>query len=200
MPYSKEHKAATRQTILNSAVALFSRYGYNEISIDRLMQHAGLTRGAFYAHFKNKKAVYSTAIIAGARNSQAMDEKPDNLSDEEWTVTLLSNYLSKEHVNKEISPCPLAFLVTDIANSEDEIQAVYTRIFKLLNKTIQTRLKDNPNCTPDKTLATTAMMIGGVAIGRALNNETLTTKLLESCQQSALEILQLNENKLTKKK
>ena len=141
MPYSKEHKAATRQTILNSAVALFSRHGYDEISIDRLMQHAGLTRGAFYAHFKNKKAVYSTAIIAGARNSQAMDEKPDNLSDEEWTVTLLSNYLSKEHVNKEISPCPLAFLVTDIANSEDEIQAVYTRIFKLLNKTIQTQLK-----------------------------------------------------------
>jgi len=193
MPYSKEHKAATQQKILNSAVELFSRYGFDEVSIDRLMQHAGLTRGAFYSHFKNKKTLYAKAIIAGAKNSQVMDEKPEQLTNEEWTIQLLSSYLSKEHVNQDTSPCPLAFLVTDIGNSEDEIKATYTRVFKLLNKTIQTQLKDKTGCSQQKTLAVTAMMIGGVAISRALNNELLAEKLLDSCQQAALEILQLKK-------
>jgi len=199
MPYSKEHKAATRQKILDSAVELFSRHGFDDVSIDHLMQHAGLTRGTFYAHFKNKKTLYAKAIMAAAKNSQAMDEKPEQLSHEEWTVQLLSNYLSPQHVNQEIAPCPLAFLVTDIANREDEIQAVYTRVFKLLNRAIQTQLNDNANCTQEKTLAATAMMIGSVAIGRALNNEALTTQLLQSCQQAALNILQLKEKPKKKK-
>ena len=192
MPYSKKHKAETRQKILDSAIELFSRHGFDEISIDALMQHAGLTRGAFYSHFKNKKTLYAKAIIAGAKKSQVMNEKPEQLSNEEWTVKLLSGYLSTQHVNQEISPCPLAFLVTDIANSEDEVQAVYTRVFKLLNKTMQRQLKGNVQCTEDKVLATTAMMIGSVAIGRALNNEALTEKLLKSCQQASLELLQLS--------
>ena len=191
MPYSKVHKAETRQKILYSAVELFSRHGFDQISIDDLMQHAGLTRGAFYTHFKNKKSLYTKAIIAGAKKSQIMNKKPDELSEEEWTIKLLSGYLSEEHVNQEISPCPLAFLVSDIANSEDEVQATYTRVFKLLNKTIQAQLKNNPLSTEQNILATTAMMIGGVAIGRALNNEAMTAKLLESCQLASLDLLQL---------
>jgi AcrR family transcriptional regulator len=192
MPYSKEHKEATRQKILDSAIHLFSRHGFDQISIDDLMADAGLTRGAFYTHFKNKKAIYSKAIIAGAKKSRIMHQKPPQLSNEEWTVDLLSGYLSKAHINQEMSPCPLAFLVTDIANSEDEVQETYTRMYKILNKTIQAHLKDSAACNEQDILAATAMMIGGVAIGRALSDETMTEKLLDSCQKASLSLLNLN--------
>jgi len=82
MPYSKEHKKQTRQKILNSAITLFSTRGFDQVSINDLMKHAGLTRGAFYAHFESKQAVYSKAIIAGARNSQFMSEKPNGVTQE----------------------------------------------------------------------------------------------------------------------
>lgn len=209
MPYSKEHKAETRQKILDSAIKLFSTKGFDQVSIDDLMSNAGLTRGAFYAHFKNKKAVYSKAIIAGAKKSKIMDEKPIGLSNEEWARNLLCGYISEEHINQKISPCPLAFLVTDIANSEDEVRVTYTRMYKLLNKAIRSQLKENHEQQSDVSnkqleenhllkdreqdiLATTAMMIGAVAIGRALTDKNTTEKLLISCRSRALGLLNLD--------
>ena len=193
MPYSKEHKEATRQKILESAIKLFSTRGFNQVSIDELMTDAGLTRGAFYAHFKNKKTVYATAIIAGAKKSRINQAKPTDKSNTEWSKELLQSYLSEDHIQQKISPCPLAFLVTDIANNEKEIKATYTRMFKLLNKAIQAQLQQSSACSAQDILATTAMMIGGVAIGRALDDKKMTKKLLESCQQASLDLLCLNK-------
>ena len=189
MPYSKEHKAATRQRILDSAIRLFSTRGFDQVSIDDLMKDAGLTRGAFYAHFENKKVVYSKAIIAGARQSRISQKKPDNLSDEEWTKDLLFGYLSQDHIDQKLPPCPLAFLVTDIANNEDEVKATYTHIYKMLNKTIQAQLGKKEGCSEQDILATTAMMIGGVAIGRALNDDAMTKKLLDSTRKASQDLL-----------
>lgn len=191
MPYSKTHKEATRKKILDSAIILFSTRGFDQVTIDDLMKHAGLTRGAFYAHFKNKQMVYSKAIIAGARKSRINQKKPKDVDSKKWSKDLLLGYLSKAHINQEISPCPLAFLVTDIANNETEVKATYTRMFKLLNKTIQAELKNNATCSKQDILATTAMMIGGVAIGRALEDEKAINELLESCQQASLDLLKI---------
>ena len=69
MPYSKAHKENTRKKILRSAITLFSSKGFDQVSIDDLMAHANLTRGAFYTHFKSKQSVYSKAIIAGAKKA-----------------------------------------------------------------------------------------------------------------------------------
>lgn len=194
MPYSKEHKEVTQRKILDSAITLFSTRGFDQVSIDDLMSDAGLTRGAFYTHFKNKKAVYSKAIIAGAKKSRIMHQKPMKMTHEEWTKELLFGYLSEEHINQEISPCPLAFLVTDIANNEAEVKSIYTRMYKLLNRTIQEQLKGSTKCSEQDILATTAMMIGGVAIGRALNDSATTKKLLDSCRQTAEVLLKLDSS------
>lgn len=191
MPYSKKHKEKTRQKILDSAIKLFSTRGYSQVTIDELMSDAGLTRGAFYAHFKNKKVVYSKAIIAGAKKSRINQKKPNKLSHDEWSKDLLRGYLSEDHIQQKISPCPLAFLVTDIANNEKEVKTTYTRMFKLLNKTIQAQLEKNAGCSKQDILATTAMMIGGVAIGRALDDKDMTKRLLESCQSASLNLLHI---------
>ena len=195
MPYSKEHKESTRQKILDSAVTLFASQGFDQVSIDDLMNHAGLTRGAFYAHFKDKKTLYSKAMVAAARKSRIVKaEKPADMTEEEWVVELLLGYLSEDHINQIISPCPLAFLVTDIANREKEVQATYTKMYKLINKTIQAQLKGNDTVKEEDVLATTAMMIGSVAIGRALNDDEMTRKLLGSARKASLDLLGLHKN------
>jgi len=43
MPYSKDHKQASYQKILDSAIRLFSTKGFDQVSIDDLMNDAGLT-------------------------------------------------------------------------------------------------------------------------------------------------------------
>jgi len=196
MPYSKDHKATTRKKVLDSAITLFSSKGFDHVSIDELMKHAGLTRGAFYAHFESKEAVYAKAIIAGAKKSRIRHQKPKELTEEAWMKDLLMGYLSEDHITQKYSPCPLAFLVTDIANNEVEVRTTYTRMYKMLNKTIQAQIDKNPDRkkpSEQEILATTAMMIGGVAIGRALNDNVTTKKLLDSCRNATLHLLKLED-------
>lgn len=198
MPYSKEHKESTREKILKSAILLFSAGGFDQVSIDDLMKHAGLTRGAFYSHFESKQDVYSKAIIAGAKNSQFNTIKPEGMNEDHWLRELVFTYLSPEHINQDFSPCPLAFLVTDIANNESKVKSTYARVYKRLNKGIQIKL-DYPkigtktnSATEEDILAATAMMIGGVAIGRTLEDEGQRNKLLDSCRKGAIDLLKIN--------
>lgn len=52
MAWKQDHKENSKQRILQSAAKLFTHNCFKGILIDDVMQHAGLTRGAFYSHFK----------------------------------------------------------------------------------------------------------------------------------------------------
>ncbi len=180
MPYTKEHKDRSRERILQSAARLFPRFGYDAVSIDQLMQDAGLTRGAFYAHFGNKAEVYAEAIIYTALNS-AFHLAED---DDDWLMKSVDAYLSREHIDDRDFPCPLAFLVTDVNRRDDAIRSTYTRVYKSLNRLLGKGTKDM-----DSVMAATAMMIGGVAVARALNDRRTSDKLLATCRETVKGLL-----------
>src|SRR5580692_5446769 len=50
-------KAGGRQKLLDAAVALIRERGYSSTSVDELCSHAGVTKGAFFHHFKSKDAL-----------------------------------------------------------------------------------------------------------------------------------------------
>jgi TetR/AcrR family transcriptional repressor of nem operon len=54
--YGKQHKQATRQRILETAGRRLKRDGIDGAGIATLMADAGLTNGAFYAHFASKRS------------------------------------------------------------------------------------------------------------------------------------------------
>lgn len=56
MPYSAEHKAEVRKRIVEHARIMFNREGFATVSIDKLMEGVGLTRGGFYNHFSIRKS------------------------------------------------------------------------------------------------------------------------------------------------
>ena len=62
MPYSSEHKQQVRAKIVESARILFNRHGFEDVTIDQIMEFAGLTRGGFYNHFNSKDALYDEAV------------------------------------------------------------------------------------------------------------------------------------------
>ena len=65
MPPSPGHSARVRAEIFQHAARLFRLRGYAGTNIDDVMQAAGLTRGAFYAHFASKDELFAAAIHAG---------------------------------------------------------------------------------------------------------------------------------------
>lgn len=52
----------TRKRILDSAQAMILDHGYAGISVDQLISSLGLTKGAFFHHFKSKRELARTLI------------------------------------------------------------------------------------------------------------------------------------------
>ncbi|RDH42585.1 TetR/AcrR family transcriptional regulator [Zooshikella ganghwensis] len=174
--WSKEHKGQVRNQILESAARLFMRRGFDNVSIDEVMQNAGLTRGAFYAHFKSKSELYAEAIRDAALKSIHAQEKAPPICER------VENYLSVAHRKGEEMACPLAFLVSDVSQQNDTVRDVYTKVFK----GFVTRLSESTqeNISNQQALQSAVLMIGGMAIARALNDDSLAEQLLVACQQA----------------
>ncbi len=191
MPLSQEHKKRSKQKILESAFDLFTQHGFDNVSIDQIMKNVKMTRGAFYAHFSSKSSLYRESISYLTLKSSLLKTKDNNLSDKEWVKLLLAEYLSFDHASGiSNTRCPLAFLTTDIALRDPLIRSTYADIYTNMNKKILDYTKSYSNCDESKMLAITSMIIGGVAIGRAVDDEELRKQILESCQQFANTLLE----------
>ncbi|MBI9077894.1 MAG: TetR/AcrR family transcriptional regulator [Desulfatibacillum sp.] len=54
----------TKQKIFETAIPMFMKKGYDNVSIDDICRKMGLTKGAFYAHFKSKDQLVVERILA----------------------------------------------------------------------------------------------------------------------------------------
>lgn len=189
MPYTSEHKQQSRQRILDSAAQFFLLQGYEKTGIGEIMQDAGLTHGGFYAHFSSKAELYIEAMNHAAKNGRFTAHLNNGKQGMVWFQSMLEDYLSLDHAEGDADPCPLAFLVTDIATRESEVRRAYTRIYKGLNRYISRQAMDESKKSSDAAYAVTAMMIGGVAISRAIDDPKLAKRLLLSCRQFASKLL-----------
>ena len=68
--YGKEHKEATRRRIIEAAGRRFKRDGIDGSGIATLMADAGLTNGAFYAHFDSKDDLVATTVADQLREQR----------------------------------------------------------------------------------------------------------------------------------
>ena len=95
MRYGKEHKQATRRRILETAGRRFKRDGIDGSGIATVMADAGLTNGAFYAHFASKQDLVATAVADQLRDQHASIGAlaPDLAGVEQYVRA----YLSVEH-------------------------------------------------------------------------------------------------------
>src|SRR5919109_4483938 len=53
---------ATRTTLVRVARDLFARRGYNDVSTEEIVRRAGVTRGALYHHFKDKRDLFAAVV------------------------------------------------------------------------------------------------------------------------------------------
>ncbi len=61
---------ATREKILQATQDLILANGFSATSIDKVLENTGLTKGAFFYHFKNKEALTRAVIERYSRREQ----------------------------------------------------------------------------------------------------------------------------------
>ena len=186
--YNKEHKEATRRRIIETAGRRFKRDGIDGSGIATLMADAGLTNGAFYAHFDSKDAL--VAIVVGdevSRQATGFSELPAGRAGLEAFV---SWYLSRDHREHREAGCPSAALLDEIGRCDKETKRAYTKGAKAILDEICVRLApENPDSTRGTALALYAMMVGTMQLARALSDRKLSDAVLEEGVRSARAML-----------
>jgi TetR/AcrR family transcriptional repressor of nem operon len=186
--YSTDHKEATRQRIIESAGRRFKETGVDGSGIATLMSDAGLTNGAFYAHFESKDDLVAS-VVADELRRQA-DTFADLPAGRAGLRDFIPEYLSPEHRDSPGVGCPSAALLDEIARTTDTAKEGYTDGAKRILDEIASRLAPrNPESARGKAIALYTMMIGTLQLARAVSDPKLSGEVLEAGIQNALALL-----------
>lgn len=86
--------AKTKEKILRCADFLFRKYGFENVSVDSIVEKAGISKGGFYVHFDSKDALTAVLIAEYVKQSDLSYETftesfPDNAETSEILLSLI---------------------------------------------------------------------------------------------------------------
>ena len=175
MRYPEGHKQAVRARILEAAAEELRRQGLSGIGIPALMKRAGLTHGAFYAHFPNREALVAEAIRTAAAASA---DGP--LAAELPLQQTLALYLSPEHLAHPERGCVIAALGAEGARQPAPVRSAFAAAARGLLAAIERKLHPRqPSPEPsDGAPRLVSTMVGAVVLARLVDDPALARRLL----------------------
>ncbi|HEB87981.1 MAG TPA: TetR/AcrR family transcriptional regulator [Deltaproteobacteria bacterium] len=179
MRYGPEHKKRSRRRILRRAAALFRRHGYAGVGIDRVMAAANLTRGAFYAHFPSKAALFAEVLAEESDFVRRLRSASD-------AREVISVYLDPDNREKVARGCTLATLTNEVPRRDAAARRAYAAQIESLASEFERHL---PLADPDRrarALEAVALCVGGIGIARAAGDEELAREVLGVCRERAI--------------
>lgn len=188
MPSRTELKEASLQRILSAAAARLRAEGLAGAAIAPVMQEAGLTHGAFYAHFNNKDDLAVAAFRFALQDNRprwmgaARSESwPDRLK------RLAKRYLTTAHRDNLPDSCALAALAADAARGSSGFKQAYEDELKKSLCAICNSPDESSPLDParfDEAIAFMALCAGGIALARAVDDAAFSEQILAACRQA----------------
>jgi TetR/AcrR family transcriptional regulator, transcriptional repressor for nem operon len=186
--YGSEHKEATRRRIVETAGRRLKRDGIDGSGIATLMADAGLTNGAFYAHFESKDDLVATVV--GDQLGRQVSEFGELPAGRAGLEVFVRQYLSRAHRDNPDVGCPSAALLDEVGRCTEATKKAYTAGTKAILDEICTRLApEHPESARGTALALFTMLVGSLQLARAMSEEKLSDAVLEEGIRSARAIL-----------
>jgi TetR/AcrR family transcriptional repressor of nem operon len=191
MPYTAEHKAETRTRIIKSARRLFNRNGFAEVTIDEIMDDAGLTRGGFYKHFAAKEDLYQAAVVQFICNEVPEQWQQKHIAPDARGRSLarmiVDAYLSREHYDDRDASCPMIALPSDVARENRAVKAAFRQVLDMIVTVFEANAPKGAMSKREQALATAATVIGGMVLARALDDPAISDELRASARRDVME-------------
>src|SRR5207247_3281075 len=141
------------------------------------MADAGLTNGAFYAHFTSKEDLVATTVADQLR--QQLERYRAAPSGREGVERLVRDYLSIEHRDDTEHGCPSAALLDEIGRCRDTTRHAYTEgVLGLVDQIASVLAPGDPQSARGQTLSLFALLIGTLQLSRALDDPRLADEVL----------------------
>jgi TetR/AcrR family transcriptional regulator, transcriptional repressor for nem operon len=185
MRYEKGHKDATRQRIIDTASRHFRENGVAAVGIAGIMSGAGLTNGAFYAHFKSKEDLVESVLTNALRRRE---ERLRTASEtDEGLEAVIREYLAPSHRDRPSDGCPTAALVAEVARHPKATREAFTEKVSTFIELITTQIREGSvDERRRRAIAIYGMMVGTLQIARAVNDRRLSDEILEGGVSAAL--------------
>ncbi|MGE8943654.1 TetR/AcrR family transcriptional regulator [Leptospira interrogans] len=189
---SRKQAEQHHNDILEAAARLFREHGIDGVSLPGVMAEAGLTHGAFYGHFASKDALAAEACNLTfeecRRRYDELREKhgADRNAMRREFVTL---YTSKPHRDNPGVGCPAPTLGADIARKSDcaEVRETFATGFdELINEMASFMSRPRSSARREETLASIAMLAGGILLARATAGHPISEEILDSVRHALI--------------
>lgn len=175
-------KDATHERIVAVAARAIRRSGYDGTGVADIMKEAGLTHGAFYAHFTSREAMLAEAARrACAESAAAAADLVARVPPDMALASMLGAYLSREHLEHAEIGCPLAALGSETSRQAAEVRRVATRHIKEVIDLVARQSPDWGQASAhERALVTVATMVGALMLARTVDDPVLSDGLREA--------------------
>jgi TetR/AcrR family transcriptional repressor of nem operon len=173
MKVSKDQVAENRRNVLQSAARLFRERGLDAVTLDDVMKEAGLTRGAFYGHFKSKNDLVAQAMAYAVKPTEGLENQT--------FADYVASYLSASHRDDRAEGCAFASLASEVTRQP---QAARHEMTEGLKQTINLMTANAPGSTPSgrrlAAIAAISSIMGGLILARMSDDPAFSDEILDA--------------------
>jgi TetR/AcrR family transcriptional regulator, transcriptional repressor for nem operon len=186
MRYAEDHKAQTRQRILQVAAAEIRARGIDRVSVSDVMAANNLTNGGFYAHFASKDDLVAEAIthMFGERYGRFLSNI-DSPNAMRALNAFVDFYLSERHLKAPELGCPIPALAADVQHMSKEAKkrfsAGVTRLIDGLAKLLDQAGVGEPLLAANSILAE---LSGAITLARTVDDPVRSNEALTASRQT----------------
>jgi TetR/AcrR family transcriptional regulator, transcriptional repressor for nem operon len=185
MRYEKGRKDASRRHIMKVAGERFRCDGIAASGLASVMSDAGLTNGAFYAHFESKAELVWETVAAAMEDLSKQIEEAIAAG---GLAAAVGTYVSTEHRDDPAHGCSFAALLPELARQPAETRQVYTERFLTLVHQLASALPPQTGNPQDTAMAMCATLIGTLQLARTLEGTALSARMLTAGRDAALRL------------
>ncbi|RFB76732.1 TetR/AcrR family transcriptional regulator [Methylovirgula sp. 4M-Z18] len=185
MRVSRVQAEENRQAVINVASRLFREHGFDGIGLKDLMESAGLTQGAFYKQFASKDDLMVQASRRALEHAFDRWSAAAAANPQDPFGAVIAFYLSMEHGAEKMDGCPIVALGSDAARQGADVKASFEAGIREYLELLGRWLTDaDARESSNKTMAVLSTMIGAVVLSRAVNDQDLSKRFLQSAAES----------------
>jgi AcrR family transcriptional regulator len=191
LPYPPNHRRETRARIVVSARKLFNRFGFDAVSVQKIMANAGLTHGGFYRHFASKSDLYAEVLacfFTDPKWNNSWEGVHVDLAAADAGAQIVRAYLSRQHFEGVENSCPMVALPGDVARSNENARRAFQAVFEAMVGLLQRSSASNGRCGRTSALAIAALCVGGMVIARASEGRALADEVRGAAMEVALKL------------
>lgn len=172
-----------REKLIGGIGRGFRAGGFGGIGVDALAKEAGLTSGAFYAHFGSKNEAFMVAVSEGLKFLHSAIESFQSEHGSKWRSPFVDYYLGPRMELDMPDACALPSFSADVARGSAETRAAYTRELKSIAELIANRLGGKDREARSWQLL--SILSGAAGTARAVDEPKLRAAILEAAKALA---------------